>query len=73
MGTDDDPSNDLCPDSSLITIRRIDDDMGGPKIWEIEAGPTDILCLGNPEGGGVLIPRGLYRMPFLMTVQEILD
>ena len=42
-------------------------------MWEIEAGPDDILCLAKPESGGGDIFRGLYNMPFLMTVREILD
>ncbi len=55
-----------CPDfpaSSPVTVTRIDD-----VTYEIEADPDDLACLGRLEGGGHFIFKGLYRMPFLITV-----
>ena len=48
--------------SSPVTVTRTAAD-----IWEIEAFPNDLACLGEFVGGKWEF-RGFYRMPFLMTV-----
>ena len=63
-----DPSDDRCPGSTYITVRRIDVD-----TWEIEAELTDVVCLAELAGGGEFIFSGLYHMPFKITLQEIQD
>ena len=43
-----------------------------PDTWEIEAAfPNDVVCLR--EGGHDALQRGLYHMPFMMTVLAIQD
>ena len=60
-----DPSDDRCPGSTYITVRRIDAD-----TWEIEAGPNDFACLAEIAGGAEFIFSGLNHMPFKITVQK---
>ncbi len=60
-GTDD---SDVCPGSSTVTVTRTDAD-----TWVIEADRSDIACLTEWKGG--LQKRGLYHMPFLITVECI--
>ena len=50
-----------CSEQTLIDVTRIGDDE-----WEIEATSTDLDCL--VKGGDEL--RGLYNMPFKMTVKK---
>ena len=57
-----DPLDDRCPDSTFITVTRT-----GPDTWVIEAGSNDVMCLR--EGGRTAVQRGLYNMPFKMTLQ----
>jgi len=49
--------------SSAVTVTRTAAD-----IWEIEAFPNDLACLGEFVGGHWEF-RGLYHMPFKMTLQ----
>ena len=58
------PSNVDCPGSSTISITRIDS-----NTWEIEAGENDVACLAKQASGGVVEFRGLYHIPFKITVQ----
>ncbi len=60
-----DPSNADCPGSSAVSVTRT-----GADTWEIEAGPSDVACLGELAGGGDLIFSGRYHMPFKITVQK---
>ncbi len=55
---------EACPGSSPATVTRTDAD-----TWVIEADRTDIACLTEWKGG--LQERGLYHMPFLITVECI--
>ena len=60
-----DPFNADCPGSSTITVTRT-----GADTWVIEAGPSDVACLGELVGGGDLIFSGRYQMPFKILVQK---
>ncbi len=60
-----DPFNADCPGSSTITVTRT-----GADTWVIEAGPSDVACLGELAGGGDLIFSGRYHMPFKILVQK---
>ena len=53
--------------SSAVTVTRT-----AAGIWEIEAFPNDLACLGEFVGGEWEF-RGLYHMPFKMTLQVIPD
>ena len=58
------PSNGECPGASDIDVKRVDD-----NIWEIEATQEDVACLeGNTGQGAHPTLRGLYHMPFKLTV-----
>lgn len=59
-----DPLDDRCPGSTSITVTRT-----GPDTWVIEAGAQDVLCLR--QGGHSAVHRGLYHMPFKMTLQLV--
>ena len=61
-----DPFNAECPGSSSVTVKRV----GDADAWEIEAGPTQVACLGELAGGGELIVRGRYHMPFKIMLQK---
>ena len=58
-----DPSDSRCPGSSNVIVTRID-----TETWEIEAGLSDVACLAEQPGKG-LVFSGLYYMPFKITVQ----
>ena len=58
-----DPLEPSCLDSTFVTVTRT-----GLDTWEIEAEPEDVACLR--EGGHDAIQRGLYHMPFKMTLQS---
>ena len=59
-----DPLDDRCPGSTSITVTRT-----GPDTWVIEAGAQDVLCLR--QGAHTAVQRGLYHMPFKMTLQAV--
>ena len=58
-------SNGECPGASDIDVKRVDD-----ITWEIEATQEDVACLmGNTtHQGGNSTFRGLYHMPFKLTL-----
>lgn len=59
-----DPLDPSCPGSTFMTVTRTALDS-----WEIEAAfPNDVVCLR--EGGHDALQRGLYHMPFMMTVRK---
>ncbi len=62
-----DPSNTKCPGSSTVSVTRTGDD-----TWEIEAGPSPnaLACLARLAKGNKFEFKGLYRMPFKITVQK---
>ncbi|MCH8979146.1 MAG: hypothetical protein IH945_07875 [Armatimonadetes bacterium] len=59
-----DPTDTSCPGSTFVSVTRT-----SPDTWEIEAGADAVLCLR--EGGKNAVQRGLYRMPFKMTLQAV--
>jgi len=67
-----DPSKMKCQGSSTITVTRTGaetDPATGLDTWEIEAGENDVACLAKQASGGVVEFRGLYHIPFKITVQ----
>ena len=62
-----DPLNADCPDSSNIAVTKTGDN---PDTWMIEARENDVACLAGLLEPGDGFPRGLYHMPFKLTVQK---
>ena len=58
------PHSTKYPGSTFVTVTRT-----GPDTWVIEAGPEDVLSLR--EGGRDPVQRGLYHLPFRMTLQAV--
>jgi len=54
-----------CTGSSTIGVTRNNAD-----TWVIEAEQDDFACLAEQVGAGEFEPHGLYRMPFMITVQK---
>ncbi len=58
-----DPLREDCQGNNIGVTRDNAD------TWVIEAGQNDFACLGEQVGANEFISRGLYSMPFKITVE----